>query len=80
LAYVTYKGPYKAKRKVCHPVFEVLVPRAQALLHVHLVSPEIQARITQERRRRNLPEEDPETLTEEDWDRFEATINNALNP
>jgi hypothetical protein len=80
IRHISYKGPYKTKRKVCHPVFEVLVPRAQALSHVHLVSPEIQARITQEQRRCNLPEQDPEPLTEEDWDRFEATINDAFNP
>lgn len=80
IRHISHNGPYKAKRGVRHPIFEVHVPRAQALSHVRLVSPEIQARITEERRRRNLPSEDPDPLTEEDWKRFEATIDAAVNP
>jgi len=76
---ISTRGTLQAARCFFHPTTRESARRDQALVQVRDVAPEIQVVITEERRQRNLSEEDDNPLTQADRDTYNQTVAYVQN-
>lgn len=72
--HISTPGRLTALRNVLHPISRQIIPRSEAINHVHYISPQVQSIINQERQSRGLSVNDTNPVTDVDRALYETTM------